>query len=232
MSDTTNCLPFDLSGEGPLQAALVVMYGFHRAAEINGRTAEDLAVDRAFLWKRGVKNAQVHALIDGGYIEPRAALSRPRRQPTAAPVCSRPARDLRTRFVLTTAGIALVWPLVPVTGNGAAGSAAGPGGKGPLRGKTQKPEWVASARELRYGGCVVKRFRRVAPIQKLILETFQELGWPESIDNPLPRDRHVKVKDRLREAVKSLNRRRINPVMQFHVDVSESRVHWTLKEAR
>lgn len=70
----------------------------------------------------------------------------------------------------------------------------------------EKPVWDPEVRELRFGKQVVKRFRVPAPMQELILTVFQEEGWPRRIDDPLPRSGEVSAKDRLHEAIKSLNR--------------------------
>jgi hypothetical protein len=203
------------------------MYGCHRAAELKGCAVEEMAVDRAFLVSRGVRDAQMQALIAGGYVERRAAPTR-----AGGDQPGDPARVPRTCFVLTPAGLGLAGSLVQATGNGGSAPAEGAAYSRRSGESVGRPEWVASARELRYGGSVVKRFRRMASIQQRILDAFEELAWPEWIDDPLPRDRYVKTKDRLREAVKSLNRRRIRPLIQFHVDVSESRVYWRVREAR
>ena len=48
------------------------------------------------------------------------------------------------------------------------------------------PEWDETRRELRFDGQVIKRYRVPARNQALVLATFQELDWPEVIDDPLP----------------------------------------------
>jgi hypothetical protein len=53
----------------------------------------------------------------------------------------------------------------------------------------EEPEWEPTLCELRYRGRVVKQFHRAAPNQECILNAFQELGWPERVDDPLPQER-------------------------------------------
>jgi hypothetical protein len=49
-----------------------------------------------------------------------------------------------------------------------------------------KPRWDATARKLWWGNKVIKVFLRPSVCQELVLAAFEELGWPECIDDPLP----------------------------------------------
>jgi hypothetical protein len=49
-----------------------------------------------------------------------------------------------------------------------------------------KPHWNGGNRELWYGGALCVRYTKVAPYQERILKSFEELGWPSRIDDPLP----------------------------------------------
>jgi hypothetical protein len=51
-----------------------------------------------------------------------------------------------------------------------------------------KPRWVSGRDgwELWYGPTLCARYTREAPHQRLILDAFEELGWPPRIDDPLP----------------------------------------------
>ncbi|MBY0455979.1 MAG: hypothetical protein K2V38_01430 [Gemmataceae bacterium] len=48
------------------------------------------------------------------------------------------------------------------------------------------PQWDATARRLSFRGRECKRFAKPAQNQELVLAAFQEEGWPEAIDDPLP----------------------------------------------
>ena len=48
-----------------------------------------------------------------------------------------------------------------------------------------RPRWIAEARELWLGDRLVKRFRRSATAQEIVLAAFEEEGWPRHIDDPL-----------------------------------------------
>src|SRR6185312_7853921 len=59
------------------------------------------------------------------------------------------------------------------------------------------PVWDAERREVRYRDEIVKRYRVPAPNQELILAAFEEEGWPQLIDDPLPPQDELDPKRRL-----------------------------------
>jgi hypothetical protein len=94
-----------------------------------------------------------------------------------------------------------------------------------------KPRWDASARELRWGSIVIKRFRRPAPNQERILATFEELGWPPRIDDPLPPAGEVAPARRLHEAVRRLNGAQLHRLVHFGGDGTGRGVCWHWRAA-
>jgi hypothetical protein len=89
-----------------------------------------------------------------------------------------------------------------------------------------KPVWDNAHRELRYNGQVVKRYRVPAANQQAILEAFQEDGWPEFIDDPIPPDGEQDPKRRLNVTIKSLNRNQLAPLLRFHGNGNGLQIHW------
>jgi hypothetical protein len=89
------------------------------------------------------------------------------------------------------------------------------------------PAWDSARRELRLGKNVVKRFRQPAKNQETILAAFQEEGWPPRIDDPIPGD-DAHAKDRLRDAVKKLNRQAIL-LIHFLSDGKGQGVLWQIR---
>jgi hypothetical protein len=79
-----------------------------------------------------------------------------------------------------------------------------------------KPRWDRTARKLYLGRCLVKEFPRLSTCQVLILEAFEEQGWPEAIDDPLPVEHDISPKRRLHDVIKRLNRNQVCPVLSFH----------------
>ena len=90
----------------------------------------------------------------------------------------------------------------------------------------RRPRWDSGRRELRVGSIVVKRFRVPAPNQELILQVFEEEGWPHSIDDPLPPVLEVDCQQRLRATIKSLNRCHIVPLVRFHANGGGQVICW------
>jgi hypothetical protein len=50
-----------------------------------------------------------------------------------------------------------------------------------------KPQWDGQKRELRYGGQLLKRYHVPAANQEILLAALEEVGWPERMDDPLPK---------------------------------------------
>jgi len=98
--------------------------------------------------------------------------------------------------------------------------------QGPNGASSLTPEWNAGRRELRYDGKVVKRYRVPAANQQVILSVFQEMGWPECIDDPLSPDGEHDPKQRLQATIKSLNRSQLVEAVRFHGNGTGSQIYW------
>lgn len=84
--------------------------------------------------------------------------------------------------------------------------------------------WDSLRKELTFNGQLAKRFRRQAPNQILVIEAFQEEGWPERIDDPLSRSRRIRPKRRLRQTVSDLNDGL--DFIRFYSDGSGEGIRW------
>jgi hypothetical protein len=89
------------------------------------------------------------------------------------------------------------------------------------------PHWDAELRQLSFNGRSIKRYRVPARNQELILSAFEEEGWPESIDDPLPPVADIDSRRRLQATIKSLNRHQTNGLIRFRGNGGE-RVLWQL----
>jgi hypothetical protein len=81
--------------------------------------------------------------------------------------------------------------------------------------------------ELWARGQLVKAFKQPAPDQHTILSSFEELGWPRRIDDPLPRTsgrQHPKL--RLRDAIKRLKHHQQHQLIQFGGDGKGQGIVW------
>lgn len=92
--------------------------------------------------------------------------------------------------------------------------------------KRPRPRWDAVRRELWCGETLIKRFRRAAPNQERVLIAFEEAGWPEAIDDPLPQEDGVLASERLWQTIKQLNRTIKPPLIHFGGDGTGTRVCW------
>jgi hypothetical protein len=108
-----------------------------------------------------------------------------------------------------------------------------PSRRTPTRGapprRQARPRWDKIARELWLGDTLVKKFLRPAPLQELILAVFEEEGWPERIDDPLPGPFDGDRRDRLHKALQKLNRNQQVPLLEFHRDGTGEKIVWRLR---
>ncbi len=88
------------------------------------------------------------------------------------------------------------------------------------------PEWRSAERDLWFDGVLVKKYRQAARNQSKILEAFEEEGWPREIDDPLPFERGLDPKARLRQTVKDLNSSTKNAGIRFSVTRAREGVGW------
>jgi hypothetical protein len=100
-----------------------------------------------------------------------------------------------------------------------------PNGLEPLR-----PHWDLDQRELYLGAQLVKRFKLPSPNQQTILMAFEEEGWPPRIDDPLPHNSHIDPKRRLRDTIKSLNRKQKRGQLRFMGDGTGQGIRWCLAD--
>ena len=88
------------------------------------------------------------------------------------------------------------------------------------------PRWDAERRSLSYKGRLVKRFRAPAENQEIVLASFQELGWPGRIDDPIPGRTGMNSRRRLSDTVKRLNPKKGNLPIRFDMDGTGQGVIW------
>lgn len=89
--------------------------------------------------------------------------------------------------------------------------------------------WDADTRRLCVNGQVVKRFKWPAANQEIVLNAFQEEGWPERIDDPLPPQPDQNPKRRLSDTIKCLNRKQTNHLIHFHGDGTGEGIIWAFE---
>ncbi len=90
----------------------------------------------------------------------------------------------------------------------------------------QKPHWDKGKRILYFAGSVTKRYRRIAKNQQLVLDVFQELGWPDSIDDPLPWSDGADFIQRVNNTAKDLNKGYENELIGFRTNGDGTGFSW------
>ena len=90
----------------------------------------------------------------------------------------------------------------------------------------QRPHYDRELRVLSLGGKVVKRFREPAANQELVLAAFEELGWPERIDDPIPPHDGVDPRECLHSTIERLNRNQFCNGIKFSGDGTGKGVSW------
>ena len=73
---------------------------------------------------------------------------------------------------------------------------------------------------------MVKRFRLPASNQEAVLSTFEEEGWPPSIDDPLPFMSKQRCKERLHATIRHLNANHQNRLIRFRGNGTGEAVLW------
>ncbi len=186
------------------------------AAALN-RESWDFAIELDQLHSVGLSNTEIRVLLCGQF-----ALHAYEERDTAGNVRTfRPIQNLslpcEAAFVLTEKGLRLLEQMDETVRNYV--SVATP--------PNLRPRWDRVHRQLFWGGRLVKRFRVPAPNQENIISVFEEDGWPDAIDDPLPQAPDIDPKTRLHDAIKNLNKQ-IHRLLSFRGDGSGQRILWAL----
>ena len=144
----------------------------------------------------------------------------------------RPAGDLnyakRSCFVLTSDGADFVRQLEPGIQQAVATRLEPEVTSRNTEATEARPRWDSELNELRMDEVLIKRFRWQAVNQAMVLCAFEEEGWPEHIDDPLPPLPGLDSKRRLHDTIKCLNRGHKIPLIRFHGDGTGQGIIWEL----
>jgi hypothetical protein len=94
--------------------------------------------------------------------------------------------------------------------------------------REQRPRWDRDCRELWLGTALVKQFKVPAVNQEIILQAFQEEGWPACIDDPIPPQFSINPKRRLHDTLGALNRNQKHQILRFRGNGTGEGVRWEL----
>lgn len=188
----------------------------------------DFAIPIHRLRQLGASETDLRWLVRKGYVEHGREITLESDDQRAF----RPTGELnfsrRTCFVLTCSGIEFAYqfpaPLRPATQ--LIRESAAPTAPLDHAEPTQHPHWDSCSRRLRLSSRLVKRFKWPAVNQEAVLSAFQEEGWPERVDDPLPPHPDQDSKRRLADTIKCLNRNQTNRLIHFRGDGTGEGVLW------
>jgi hypothetical protein len=189
----------------------------------------DFALRLLQLEKLGVSQSDLRWLVSNGYVDQADEVTTYRDAARRFQPRADVAFTAQTCFVLTEAGASLVQDrsdeedlappaslssTIPFSLPVASASAA------------ESPHWNSQSRVLRFGGKVIKRFRQPSSNQEALLAAFEESGWPERIDDPLPPHGDVDPKQRLHFSIWRLNRHQEQDLLMFRGDGTGEGICW------
>jgi hypothetical protein len=196
------------------------------AAHSEGKDVWQFAVEIEQLRALGLSHTELRCLLCWDYLQhaqERTTVRTSQRifQPLKALVLPK-----RTCFVLTTKGqeVASQSDTRLALGDGA----SPPGPTAALHSGEQSPHWDGEAGQLWWEKHLIKKFRRPAANQELVLAALEEEGWPPRIDDPLPPTGDIDPKARLHDTIKSLNRHHLHRVLYFAGDGKGRGIQWIL----
>jgi hypothetical protein len=204
----------------PMQHALQVLLEAYAYSQDVQNGTWQFAVELPTLLEAGCTRSALRWLASQGYVEHAIETTRANAKARSFRRVANLSMIEKTCFVLTASGLALAQAhRVSPTSEPAAQAMVG-----------TLPCWDAKLRELRVGGVLVKQFRVPAANQELILDAFQEEGWPSHLDDPLPPQTGMDPKRRLHETIDRLNRSQKHRLIRFHGDGTGRGVRWELLE--
>lgn len=228
--------------EAGSDTALMLLWKAYRYAQDANRDVWDFALELDTLLQAGVTHTDLRWLVAKGFVKHACELAIEATGQRAfgpdgglhfaAETCLvlTPAGAQHVRGVLE--GILVSSPVllsVAAEGIDEQGAAVEPSaGESAV---TRPPCWNAGRRELVWGDRLVKRYRVPAPNQERILCAFEEEGWPERIDDPLPVRRNIDPRTRLHDAINRLNRHQHQPLLSFRGDGTGMGVFWEFRQS-
>jgi hypothetical protein len=195
-----------------LRPALELLSRVYDLARGSHADLRDFALDRRLLEAAGLTAETLRWLIDRRLLD--VTGGRPVRTPPGSlpPDC---------RFLLTPAGMRWAEHLLAPSDAGRE--------PGPVT-FPRCPVWIAARHVLLCREVVVKAFPARAKCQETILGAFEEEGWPEEIDDPLPPVAESSQKDHLHDVVRRMCCGQAFPVVAFHTTGRGQQVRWNWRQ--
>jgi hypothetical protein len=206
-----------------VQKALGVLLDGYEYAQDLQTSPWEFAVEITALLAAGCTPNTLHWLVRRGYVE--HAVVNAEGAPAGGQGDAKRGFQEGTCFVLTELGASVAH---------SAGSPASPDDTtAPVRlgrasAEREVPVWDSTHGELRFQGCLVRRFRNAGSDQRAVLDAFQNRGWPQWLQDPLPRPESVRLnpKRRLHDTIKNLNRGHEARCLHFYSADAGRAVGW------
>jgi hypothetical protein len=184
----------------------------YNCAQSLGQDVWQFAVEIRCLREGGLTHTDLRWLLAQGWIAQALDNSRPGRRCRTLRHVANLSLTESACFVLTELGWQFSAGHVELASNGQLAQV--------------RPNWDAVRRELCVGTIVIKGFKQPAPNQQIILDAFQEEGWPSLIDDPLPPHANQDAKARLHSTIDNLNRAHAHRVLHFHGGGNGQSMRW------
>ncbi|MGD0897224.1 MAG: hypothetical protein ABR915_05265 [Thermoguttaceae bacterium] len=224
-----------------IREGLRVLLGAHNYAQDIGCGRWDFAVEIASLHEAGLATSDLRWLVCKNYVEHAREISVPGANGRQFESEGRLTFHRETAFVLTDIGVRVAQRVAedasrdafaranghrPTQGNGVHASTLTDSVPSSSPYPVFAPHWDRDRHELRVGDCLVKVFKLPSPVQESILAAFEEEHWPPRIDDPLSPEAALDSKQRLHDAIKSLNRNQRNRLLRFRGDGTGEGILW------
>jgi hypothetical protein len=228
-----NGVPVPAALSAPVRTAFAQLLEVHELARTSGHKTSDFAAEITNLTELGITPNVLRWLVCRGYAKCLREVTQPADKERRFEPVDNLAISSQSCFVLSQKGVLFARAILELQGSDPTGGAAEEGdsdeSEPPRDGVA--PLWDAKRRELRLARRLVKRFRVPAPNQEAVLAAFQEEGWPNCIDDPLPPKGDISPKRRLHDTIKALNRkhRQRPPLVHFLGNGTGKNIVWELK---
>jgi hypothetical protein len=230
--EETNGIFMPAALSAPVRLAFAQLLEVHELARASGRKDSDFAAEITSLTELGITGSVLRWLVCRGYAKCLREVTQSGDKERRFEPVDNLSLNSQSCFVLSRKGMLFARATLALgeagaliaRGNGVAGGSA-------RQDNGLAPCWDAKRRELRLAKRLLKRFRVPAPNQETVLAAFQEEGWPNCIDDPLPPKGDLSPQRRLHDTIKALNRkhRQKPPLIRFLGNGTGKSVVWELK---
>ena len=216
----------------PVRLAFAQLLEVHELARASGRKDSDFAAEIASLTELGISASVLRWLVCRGYAKCLREVTQPGDKERRFEPVDNLSLNGQSCFVLSRKGMLFAQAAFALSGADSEVAEGNGNGSDSVRQRSGLgPRWDAKRRELRLARRLLKRFRVPAPNQEAILAAFQEEGWPNCIDDPLPPKGDLSPQRRLHDTIKALNRkhRQRPPLIRFLGNGTGKSVVWELR---